>query len=85
MSFAWQGFDNGTTYTKDDLNTITLGNVLFNKKHLHNNICRTDLYSDEKIWKVAYDQQRRWTLPDWDVQNMLSVMILRYMKDYFIP
>jgi hypothetical protein len=85
MSFAWQGFDNGTTYTKDELNIITLGNVLFNKKHLYNNICRPNLYSDERIWKVAYEQQRRWTMPDWDVQNMLAAMILHYMKDSLSP
>lgn len=85
MSFAWQGFDNGTTYTKDELNVITLGNVIFNEKQLISNVCRPGLYSDPKIWEVAYNQQRRWTLPDWDVQNMLAAMILHYVKDSLTP
>ncbi|MDD5769641.1 MAG: 4Fe-4S cluster-binding domain-containing protein [Candidatus Gracilibacteria bacterium] len=83
MSFAWKGFDDGGTYTKEDLKGITLGNVLFNVEQLKKNILRYDLYTDEKIWEIAYRQQRKWTMPDWDVQNILASMILRYFKDYY--
>lgn len=83
MSFAWQWFDDGSTYTKEDLRWITLWNVLFNIEHLRRSFFRYGLYTDEKIWEIAYRQQRKWTMPDWDVQNMLAAMILRYFKGYY--
>lgn len=83
MSFAWQWFDDGSAYTKDDLKWITLWNVLFNLQQLKNNILRYGLYTDEKIREIAYRQQRKWTMPDWDVQNLLAAMILRYFKDFY--
>lgn len=84
MSFAWKWFDEWATYSKDDLKTITLWNVIFNKEQLINNICRYDLYKDKDIWNVAYNQQRKWTLPDWDVQNLLAAMILKYFKEFYL-
>ena len=53
-------------------------------KQLESNILRYGLYEDEKIWTIAYNQQRKWTKPDWDVQNLLASLILRYLKDYYI-
>ena len=84
MSFAWQWFDDWTTYWREDLENITLWNVIFNKELLLKQLCRKDLYSDEKIWEITYNQQRRWTLPDWDVQNMLANIILRYFRKFYL-
>lgn len=83
MSFAWQWFDEWTTYTKEQLDIITLWNVIFNKKQLLNNLCRYDLYKDEKIIRVTYEQQKKWTLPDWDVQNMLGIFFIKYFKRFY--
>lgn len=84
MSFAWQWFDDGTTYSRKDLEKITLWNVIFNQEHLLKNICKYDLYKDKEIWQVAYNQQRRRTLPDWDIQNILAAMVLKYFKEFYL-
>lgn len=83
MSFAWKWFDDWSAYTKEDLKWITLWNVLFNINQLKSNILRYWLYDDESIRKIAYTQQKKWTKPDRDLQNLLSSMILRYFKDFY--
>lgn len=83
MAFAWQWFDDGSTYTKEELEIITLWNVIFNKNMLLSNICRDNLYKDKNILKVALDQNRKWTLPDWDVQNLIWVIIIKYFISFY--